>query len=118
MAAITQTSSSNVHRQNPSSGTQEVILSTSELCEKISRINADQIELIGNKIAENILNNLGPVAKLSIARKVWQASPSANIPPPFMMMMEMMKVNADKQKGKEFLSDRAPLFFTRNTLAD
>ena len=48
-------------------------LSSREIVEKLSSINAEQIELIGTQIVQKVLNNLGPVRKLKVALKVSEA---------------------------------------------
>jgi hypothetical protein len=81
----------------------EETLSAKELCEKISKIGANQIELIGNKIAGNILDNIGTTAKARIAEQV---APSK----------QLQNTETNDEEQEKCLSDRQ-MFAFLNVLA-
>jgi len=85
-------------------------LSLQEIINKLASIDAFQIELIGNTIAETVLNNLGPVSTARVAQQVMQkkvqAKDDEGDPMAMMMHLTMMHAMMDIKRGKkQFLSN-------------
>lgn len=87
-------------------GAQQPIINDRILEEKISKINATQLELLGWRLASQILHNLGKVAKARIEPEVAQKK-GAPLSEAQLRTLEMGRMAAEKEveiSGIEFLS--------------
>lgn len=82
-------------------------LSIKEITEKLTSIDALQIELIGLEIANNVLNNLGPIGTARVMQKVMQKKgASMSGPMAIIMRMNIKSAQEDIKEGKsQFLSE-------------
>jgi hypothetical protein len=94
---------------NPNESVKQSI-SPENIVKKISSIDALQIELIGHKIAEKIVNNLGPVGKAKVAQKI-NPKQKASEMTMMLMIQTMMHARMDMEQGKQFLSEEEAFKF-------
>jgi hypothetical protein len=114
MAFVAQTG-----RTNPmiliSDTTANPPMSTKEMEEKISSIQANEIEQIGVKIVEKIVNNLGPGRKAHILRQIDQIRPREKKPMP--PLKGLIQSTALRAANRPFLTDEQTLKLMNSLLS-
>lgn len=74
--------------------------------EKIRSINATQIELIGKKVVETVLNRLGPIGKYEAEQLIFEKNKNdQQLSSLSMTALAQYKILADQFIGKKFLSE-------------
>ena len=93
-------------------------LTVQDIGKKISAIDAVQIELIGSKIIEQVMNNLGTVGKARVAQQIMQKrGASSSGPMDIMMRMTMMHAKMDMEGGEaQFFSEKNAAKFLLSAL--
>ena len=92
-------------------------LSTHEINQRISSIDASHIELIGIKMIEPLIHNLGPVGKARVALEVMKIKEVPEGPMSVDMCITMMCAKIEIEKGRgRFFSDEKASEFMREAL--